>query len=320
MVDAHSHSFVSNYSQMASVTIFLEAYEHTEDWDVLNKLICQWRAAEDRTRAECGLPSIYNEYPGCFTYRRGHVNITDPVTETASFETVDGLRHLERTEPSPSSMSAYDIIMHNHVHGAKNATHKPRTIRMSDADHEPADPNIDWDAFIKAQYKNDNVRKGHRELINYDHVGPWYNYFPMLDVRTEYYYRYEGTQTIPPCYGRFSQGSNRGNTNHWRIMKDPMRVSQRQIDELHRLLGKRIAPVTDPLRACLPDTAGKVDAVDKEKISVARPLQRFSDTHRKTFCECTDWGSKFEEDREWCKRNQLQRYYDHPYNFETSTF
>jgi hypothetical protein len=43
-------------------------------------------------------------------------------------------------------MSAYDIIMHNHVHGAKNETHKPRTIRMSDADHEPEDPNFDWDA------------------------------------------------------------------------------------------------------------------------------------------------------------------------------
>jgi len=24
--------------------------------------------------------------------------------------------------------------------------------------------------------------------------------------------------------------------NHWRIMKDPIRVSQRQIDEMHRLL------------------------------------------------------------------------------------
>jgi hypothetical protein len=305
---------------MASVTVFLEAYEHTADWDFLNKHICQWRAAEDRTRAECGLPSVDSEYPGCFYYRRGHVDMTDPVTmTTASGENVDGQRHLQRAERSPS-MSAYDIIMHNHLHGAKNATHKPRTIRLSDADHEPADPNFDWDAFIKAQYKTDNVRKGHRELMNYDHVGPWYNYFPMLDVRTEYYYRYEGTQTIPPCYGRFFNGANRGDTNHWRIMKDPIRVSQRQIDEMHRLLARRIAPPNDPLRSCENDTAGKVDPVDSDKISVARPLQRFSNTHRKVFCECTDWGSKFEEDRAWCRRRQSERYYEHPYNFETTSF
>jgi hypothetical protein len=300
---------------MAAISVFLEAYDDSADWDVLNRVICQWRAAEERTRAEC-------DY-----YRRDHVNITDSVTEQLrAAQPLGGQRALQESGGKRSpSMSAYDVIMHNHQHGgANNATHKPRTIQMSDADHEPEEPDFDWDAFIKEQYKKEteteHVRKGNRELLNYDHVGPWHNYFPMLDVRTEYYYRYEGTQTVPPCHGRFTLNSNRGSTNHWRVMKDPMRVSQRQIDEMHRLLIQRIAPLDDPLRSCQSDTAGKVDTVDPTKISVARPLQYFSRAHREVFCECTDWTSKWVEDQAWCTRRQTQRYYDYPYNFATDGF
>jgi hypothetical protein len=319
---ANSYSFIHPLSfalaQMASVTIFLEAYDNAPDWDVLNRVLCQWRAAEERTRAQCDLPSVQDEYPGCFYYQRGH---DDPVAQQFEFDgDLDGARHLQQQDNNEPSMLVYDIIMHNHKHGAGNATYKPRTIRMSEADHEPEDSNFDWDAFIQEQYQHDNVRKdNHRELLNYDHVGKWHNYFALLDVRTEYYYRYEGTQTVPPCYGRFFSNSNRGNTNHWRIMKDPMRVSQRQIDEMHRLLARRIAPVTDPIRPCLPDTAGKVDPVDSSKVNVARPLQYFS-THRKVFCECGDWRSKWPEDQAWCQKSKLGRFYDEPYNFETRGF
>jgi hypothetical protein len=55
----------------------LEAYEHSADWDVLNKLICQWRAAEDRTRAECGLPSIDDVSCALPTDERGNVDPVD---------------------------------------------------------------------------------------------------------------------------------------------------------------------------------------------------------------------------------------------------
>lgn len=62
--------------------------------------------------------------------------------------------------------------------------------------------DFDWDAFIAAQYDRDAAAKSmhqeRRTLFEYEHV-PWFNYFAMLAVRTEYYYRYSGTQTIPPC-------------------------------------------------------------------------------------------------------------------------
>lgn len=49
--------------QMASVTMFLEAYDDARDYDVLNRIICAWRADEEKTRAECGLDSVTTDYP-----------------------------------------------------------------------------------------------------------------------------------------------------------------------------------------------------------------------------------------------------------------
>ena len=103
-------------------------------------------------------------------------------------------------------------------------------------------------------------------------------------------------------------------------MKDPIRVSHRQIAEMHRLLRERVAPLADPLASCQPDTAAKVDSVTNE-VSTARPLQSNQNAHHKVFCECQDWTSKWEEDQQWCEiDDQLERYYDHPYNFETDSF
>jgi carbonic anhydrase len=77
----------------------------------------------------------------------------------------------------------------------------------------------------------------------------FHNYQFLIDVRTEYYFRYSGTSTVPPCYGPFTAGS-RGNTNHWRVLKDPIRVHPRQISEMERLLRERIAPKNDNSTAC----------------------------------------------------------------------
>jgi Eukaryotic-type carbonic anhydrase len=140
----------------------------------------------------------------------------------------------------------------------------------------------------------------------------------MLKVRTEYYYRYGGTQTIPPCYGR--EGFGRGHTNHWRVMKDPIRVSRRQIDELNRLLKNRIAPRDDPIRPCQPDTAGAPVQGKPDYIDVARPLQHFSELHHEVFCECYNWRSKWPEDQRWCKQQKLVRFYDRPYNWDQNGF
>ena len=43
----------------------------------------------------------------------------------------------------------------------------------------------------------------------------------------------------------------RWDTVHWRLMKDPIRVHKRQIDDLYRLLAWRLNPDT-----CKVDTAG----------------------------------------------------------------
>jgi hypothetical protein len=130
-------------------------------------------------------------------------------------------------------------------------------------------------------------------LINYDHV-PHDNYQFLTDCRTEYYFRYEGTSTYPPCFTESG-----GRTNVWRFMKDPIKVHPKQIEELHRLLLERIAPkgsYDGSPRECQPDTAAK--KMDDGSAWVARNLQELdvsgpgSDGHDNYLCECDDWGSK----------------------------
>lgn len=143
----------------------------------------------------------------------------------------------------------------------------------------------------------------------------------MIDVRTEYYFRYSGTQTTPPCYGKFVSGS-RGQTNHWRVFKDPIVVTFRQVNEMHRLIRSRIAPKDDPIKSCKPDTAAIVNKVTK-RVNTNRPLQKYNAAHFGVFCECPNWKSHFIEDQQWCsafKENQTERYFDHPYNFPTKGF
>jgi hypothetical protein len=104
-------------------------------------------------------------------------------------------------------------------------------------------------------------------------------------------------------------------------MKDPILVSTRQIDEMHRLLKYRIAPSNDPLRRCQSDTAGKAYVGNSKRINVTRPLQSTNAVHYMVFCECR-WVSRFVEDQAWCANNpdQLTRLYKHPYNFPTNGF
>lgn len=165
----------------------------------------------------------------------------------------------------------------------------------------------------------EDLHRQFRELFQYEEL-EWFNYWPMLGVRTEYYFRYSGSQTIPPCYGNFIEESRVG-TNHWRVMKDPIRIHTRQLTELRRLTADRIAPIDSAVNACQPDTAAKVtrDGNDKDKVvdvNNARPLMSWTKPHFKTFCECKDWESKFPEDRNWCAIEDInERFYNKPYNF-----
>lgn len=144
------------------------------------------------------------------------------------------------------------------------------------------------------------------EVENYEDVR-WWPYEWFLKVGTEYYFRYEGTQTVPPCY----------DTAHWRVFKDPIRVSSRQMRELERLIAWRLGD------NCEVDTAG-LTTDNENRVDVARPLQSYHELHRKVFCECQDWPSKFPADRLWCRNWQNkppeERLIDHPYNWPSDGF
>jgi Eukaryotic-type carbonic anhydrase len=312
---------VNIFFQLGSIAIFLEAYDEADDWPELNRVICGWREAEDKTRASCGLPSVEQEYPGCFYYNRGHSTTNDTVIAT------QGIRRSQLITEFPDykpAVSAYDVIMTNIYHeDSGNTTYEPKKLEVESSNMEGND-DFDWEGFIAEQYKKDEELKKQdaRRLMNYEHV-PWFNYFPMLAVRTEYFYRYSGTQTIPPCYGKFISGGGRRQTNHWRVFKDPIRISKRQIDEMHRLMRERIAPKDSRLKACKKDTAAAKDPTDPSKIIAARPVMATHDAHFKVYCECINWKSKWKEDQNYCKNfktDQSVRFFDHPYNFDTVGF
>jgi len=142
---------------------------------------------------------------------------------------------------------------------------------------------------------------------NYEDVY-WWPYEWLLKVGTEYYFRYEGSMTVPPCY----------TVNHWRVMKDPIRVAAHQIKELERLLAWRLDG------KCRASTAGKPRDGNPDAVDVNRPLQEMKRGHRMVFCECQDWPSKFPLEREWCKKWQTRdpefRLFDNPYNWPQNGF
>lgn len=154
-----------------------------------------------------------------------------------------------------------------------------------------------------AEHKRRSLIEGVYEE-NYDDI-EWFPYEWLWKVETEYYFRYEGTQVVPPCF----------ETVHWRPMKDPIRVHKRQIAELNRLLAWRLNPDT-----CEVDTAGVVSD-DGNTIKANREIQYYHETHRMVFCECKDWPSKFEGDKEWCDDweddTDYTRFYMEPYSFES---
>eukprot|EP00977_Amphora_coffeiformis_P029124 scaffold38918_cov176-Amphora_coffeaeformis.AAC.2 len=105
------------------------------------------------------------------------------------------------------------------------------------------------------------------------------------EAQTEYYFRYEGSLTEPPCV----------RTAHWRVMRRPIRVAPSQIRALEKLLAERIDPDT-----CEAYTAGRPRDGDTTAVDVNRPLQKYRHTHKLVYCECVDWKSRFRVDGEYC--------------------
>ena len=329
-------------NEMGTVAIFLKAYDDAAPYRYLDKVICQWRRKEYEVRKECGLPLEAPTYPGCFPINNIRRNLRKRDGKNDDAADKDSTSSNVKRHPK-GFRTVHDVILHNDYH-KDNPNHTEVEIHMEDSNWDPADDTIDWDNFVAEHsqkmneeeelyqkmmaMENGNSDDSHnatlydqhrRQLLNYEEI-PWFNYWPMLGVRTEYYFRYSGTQTIPPCYGDFDGSSRRG-TNHWRVMKDPIRIHPRQLVELRRLIAERIAPKDDPVMACSPDTAAKVSP-DPENpanylVDTARPLQDWDRVHFKTFCECKDWHSKWPEDRKWCQIEDMnERFFTKKYNFD----
>lgn len=299
-------------NEMGTVSVFLEAYDDAKDYELLNEIICGWREEEERVRSECGLESASTFYPGCPEYSRSSG------------------RRMQESDIPKRPFSINDVLVKNHMASFTNSSFKPLEISLDEEDHL----QVIEDRMTSRD--NSTSTKSRRGLF-LDESTQWNNYFPLVDVGTEYYCtcsmvylnqnltcqrtdRYSGTQTVPPCYGEFFPGAeNRRQTNHWRVLKDPIRVSRRQIQEMHRLMRERIAPKDDPVASCRRDTAAKIDRRTGE-VNTARPLQKHHDAHFSVFCECEDWRSASESDKAWCGKSKQERFFDHPYNFETSGF
>lgn len=265
---------------MATVSVLLDAHEDWAPYPHLDRMICEWRKAEAKTRQECGLDPIATSYPGCFDTQ----------------EQNSGRKTRRRTVEE----------------AVKFAASKKERVVLEDVNYRAADQTDEEFAAFIQDYSD-------RNLIENDHL-IFHNYQFLIDCKTEYYHRYHGTQTIPPCYGSLVVDSHE-NTNHWRVMKDPIRIAQRQIIELERLLKERIAPLDAVHNACKPDTAGTDDLSGNATISVARPLQDRDGEHNSVFCWCPIWPSKWPGDKAWCAMNdQLGAEYvllNHPYNWDS---
>uniref|UniRef100_A0A7S1UQX8 carbonic anhydrase n=1 Tax=Grammatophora oceanica TaxID=210454 RepID=A0A7S1UQX8_9STRA len=317
---AHFYSVQGNEAgspdnEMAHVSMFIQEYDNVPPYPWLERAICQWRQTEEDNRKGCGLASV-PPYPGCFPYTRGRNDTVPP-----------GARNLRRREHRKSVLQEMEEMID--LDQPFNIEIDPENL----GEHPMSDE--EWEEWITDYSEKDKKRfeewengdhrepweKGdHRELLELDHE-PFHNYQALIDCKTEYYFRYSGTQTAPPCWGRFEQAQgtsqNRGFTSHWRVMKDPIPVHPRQITEMHRLLRERInpPPYDGQIRTpCSAETAAAVDS-NTGRVNVARPLQYTTSNHFKVFCECQDWRSKWPEDRAWCKSgSQMHRLYDNPYN------
>jgi len=164
----------------------------------------------------------------------------------------------------------------------------------------------DEDEYFERIYSDHQRRNLQREIHEEDYANlEWFPYEWLIKVGTEYYYRYEGTMLVPPCW----------EVVHWRVMKDPIRVHPRQIKELNRLLAWRRNP-----DSCEGDTAGNLSN-SGNTVDLSRTTNHYHSLHRKVFCECKDWPSKFPGDQQWCRNwkndRDYDRFYTRPYSFNS---
>ncbi|KAL7567702.1 hypothetical protein ACA910_012039 [Epithemia clementina (nom. ined.)] len=160
-----------------------------------------------------------------------------------------------------------------------------------DNDESDAEPNRDL-----TELEDDREMAYIREM-DYVNKPPFYTgyfhpYMWYADVGTEYYFRYNGSLPEPPCF----EGV------HWRVMQKPIVVAPSQIAALHKLIARRMDPVT-----CEYENAGKPRPEDPSVVDVNRPLQTMRNAHQLVYCECVDWKSPKLSDRALCKLSDAAR-------------
>lgn len=96
----------------------------------------------------------------------------------------------------------------------------------------------------------------------------------------------------PPCF----------TTVHWRVLSRPIRVAPSQIDKLERLMVRRLDPDT-----CQRENAGKPRLPGNRLRDTNRPLQTTTPEHELVYCECIDWDSKRDADKEYCNMTMAER-------------
>jgi hypothetical protein len=206
---AHFYSIVWD-NEMATVSIFMEAYDDAPPYKFLDKVICQWRRKEYETRLQCGLDPIDGTYPGCFPLTRRDLKQrkqTDSKNPQQDDKQTDSNNPQQdensKSKKRPKFRTVADIIEYNEMN-KDNPDFKQVQFDLEDINYDPAEEK-DWPAWIEEQsqrmkqeeelYKRlrdndyggkhtDEMHEKYRRLIMGDET-EWYNYFPMLGARTE---------------------------------------------------------------------------------------------------------------------------------------
>lgn len=164
-------------NQMGTVSIFMQAYDDAEDYDVLNKLICQWRRVEQETREQCGLSRVSSSYSGC-----GGSRNRDSVFDFAE----SGNRYL-RT--GTKAHSIHDVLTDKLERALSDPSiYEPMVMENTE---ETEGSETEWEEYINSVHLLHEAQRQRRHLADYENV-PWTNYFGLMDVKTEYYFRYSG--------------------------------------------------------------------------------------------------------------------------------
>ena len=207
------HFYSIDYdNEMATVSVFMEAYDNAPPYPYLDKVICQWRRKEYEVRQECGLDPVPSTYPGCFPLFRDRNLKKDKngnLRESNGDDNEDansgaGIRSNKPFGANPDDVpkelrhpfkTVADIFYFNYMTGRNS------TLELEDVNYDPAEEK-DWESWILEQSQRmkrneelyhklrDNDYGGkhtddlHRQLIMGDEL-PWFNYWPLIGVRTE---------------------------------------------------------------------------------------------------------------------------------------